>query len=275
MKRRAFTLIELLVVIAIIAILAAILFPVFAKAREKARQTMCLSNGSQQGRAWMMYIGDHSERLIPINTIERGAEGWTGMINPYIKTKNPTDLGVFKCPSSNYQYGYIANAFAMSHPPAYGYSGGLMGRNGKWLITPGSKSYGSIKEVSKNIFAFDTGRQNGRQASKANTLGCFFRGQLDDPTAGDPDPSNEDAFDPDLSITYEGKQARGWYCAPYCLCMLTSNVVAGQVRKGDILGGSHSNGHIVIFCDGHAKYWPHWPANDLVRLPYHIHYGVD
>jgi len=59
--RRAFTLIELLVVIAIIAILAAILFPVFAQARDKARQAACLSNCKQLGLAWVMYAQDYDE----------------------------------------------------------------------------------------------------------------------------------------------------------------------------------------------------------------------
>lgn len=63
--RPGFTLIELLVVIAIIAILAAILFPVFARAREKARQTMCLSNAKQLGLAWLMYAQDYDEMACP------------------------------------------------------------------------------------------------------------------------------------------------------------------------------------------------------------------
>ena len=63
MKRNGFTLIELLVVIAIIAILAAILFPVFAQAREKARQTACLSNMRQLAMAVHMYAADHKDRL--------------------------------------------------------------------------------------------------------------------------------------------------------------------------------------------------------------------
>src|ERR1051326_5471134 len=74
--KRAFTLIELLVVIAIIAILAAILFPVFARAREKARQTACTSNVKQLGLAWMMYVQDYDETFPPNNSPAQANSEW-------------------------------------------------------------------------------------------------------------------------------------------------------------------------------------------------------
>ena len=75
-RRAGFTLIELLVVIAIIAILAAILFPVFAKARENARRTACLSNVKQMGMDWMMYVQDYDEQFPPSNTTAGTSPQW-------------------------------------------------------------------------------------------------------------------------------------------------------------------------------------------------------
>lgn len=106
MQRKGFTLIELLVVIAIIAILAAILFPVFAQAREKARQTSCLSNMKQLGTGIQMYVQDYDENMPPtqggllthplIPTADRILRPEYGLcrITPYIKNS-----GVFLCPS--------------------------------------------------------------------------------------------------------------------------------------------------------------------------------
>lgn len=95
-KQRGFTLIELLVVIAIIAILAAILFPVFAKAREKARQISCLSNEKQLGLGIMQYIQDYDERLPAVWDANRAPEtNWGIEIYSYVKS-----LNVFKCPSN-------------------------------------------------------------------------------------------------------------------------------------------------------------------------------
>lgn len=87
MNRKGFTLIELLVVIAIIAILAAILFPVFAQAREKARQTVCLSNMKQLGTAFSMYASDYDGNF-PAPITNYGAKG--GSIPPTWVTGDPT-----------------------------------------------------------------------------------------------------------------------------------------------------------------------------------------
>jgi prepilin-type N-terminal cleavage/methylation domain-containing protein len=86
-RHRGFTLIELLVVIAIIAILAAILFPVFAQAREKARAITCTSNLKQLGVAWIMYAQDYDETLpMTAAQLPNGSQVfWQAMVEPYIK----------------------------------------------------------------------------------------------------------------------------------------------------------------------------------------------
>src|SRR5580658_6390406 len=101
-NRCGFTLIELLVVIAIIAILAAILFPVFAKAREKARQISCASNEKQIGLGILQYVQDSDEMLPPGNGGSTSDDGgapngsWAQRCTPYIKS-----IGIFKCPSNS------------------------------------------------------------------------------------------------------------------------------------------------------------------------------
>jgi prepilin-type N-terminal cleavage/methylation domain-containing protein/prepilin-type processing-associated H-X9-DG protein len=101
MHRKGFTLIELLVVIAIIAILAAILFPVFAQARAKAKQTSCLSNMKQIGLGLMMYAEDYDQTLpssyyyLNGATSDNGYMHWSGMIMPYVKNEK-----IFVCPEN-------------------------------------------------------------------------------------------------------------------------------------------------------------------------------
>jgi len=139
-RKRGFTLIELLVVIAIISILSAILFPVFARARENARRASCMSNLKQIGLGIMQYTQDYDEKYppnwtattatapvtdksVPAGnfTVEDGSgtprghyQTWMDFIFPYVKS-----VQIFVCPSVQYNASY----------PSYGYSSALGGRN--------------------------------------------------------------------------------------------------------------------------------------------------
>jgi prepilin-type N-terminal cleavage/methylation domain-containing protein/prepilin-type processing-associated H-X9-DG protein len=97
--KRGFTLIELLVVIAIIAILAAILFPVFAKAREKARQTSCLSNIKQLGVSFHMYCQDYDEAF-PLSMQANTNLYYPTTMEAYVKNSQ-----IWRCPSRGVPYG--------------------------------------------------------------------------------------------------------------------------------------------------------------------------
>jgi prepilin-type N-terminal cleavage/methylation domain-containing protein len=165
--KKGFTLIELLVVIAIIAILAAILFPVFAKAREKARQTSCLSNLKQIGLAFQGYIQDYDEKFPmqlvgqgygtgayklaaagepgSIFTVSDGGSGsmpncgfymsWMDLIYPYVKNTQ-----LFRCPSG---VGGVT--------PSYGYNRALASNGG----TAGGIALGTVTTPAQCNLALD------------------------------------------------------------------------------------------------------------------------
>ncbi len=115
MKRRAFTLIELLVVIAIIAILAAVLFPVFATAREKARQTACASNEKQLGLAFLQYAQDYDDTSPCTENWFGSGTGWAWSLYSYIKTN-----AAFRCPDEPAKNGisYCYNANMVDRDPS-------------------------------------------------------------------------------------------------------------------------------------------------------------
>ena len=123
--KKGFTLIELLVVIAIIAILAAILFPVFARAREKARQTSCLNNVKQLALGAHMYFQDYDERLLHYRHEVPGNTSiyWWHMVAPYLKNAQ-----IFQCPSdSDTTYDYGWNYRYLGWPGRGGTSGSAAG----------------------------------------------------------------------------------------------------------------------------------------------------
>jgi prepilin-type N-terminal cleavage/methylation domain-containing protein/prepilin-type processing-associated H-X9-DG protein len=141
---RGFTLIELLVVIAIIAILAAILFPVFAQAREKARQSTCLSNMRQMAMASRMYLTDYDDTVVPCYLYSRhssagtGARGapylqwWTDLLHPYVKNDR-----LWHCPNWSAIYDYGRQTFPEGEGPGLRKLRWSLGCN-NWHYWPGN-----------------------------------------------------------------------------------------------------------------------------------------
>jgi prepilin-type N-terminal cleavage/methylation domain-containing protein/prepilin-type processing-associated H-X9-DG protein len=173
-QSRGFTLIELLVAIAIIAILAAMLFPVFAKARDKARQVSCLSNLRQLGCAVMTYVQDYDEFFPPSGIFQ--APRWDARLMPYVKNQ-----GVYKCP------GHWLNASVSTYA-----ANGLVFAPGNvfrppplWPDTPVAVS--GVVRPAQVLLLFDVNTEATRLIGDANVYPCVRVA-----AKGRPDPGWED-----------------------------------------------------------------------------------
>jgi prepilin-type N-terminal cleavage/methylation domain-containing protein/prepilin-type processing-associated H-X9-DG protein len=221
-RQRAFTLIELLVVIAIIAILAAILMPVFAQAREKARQTSCLSNLKQIGMAITMYVTDNEG--YPVHSSSGSVAPrtrWPDYIQPYTRNER-----VFICPSAPFElfkkpWAHNQNSFF----GGYGYNYQYLGNSRFPFMAPDAM----VQTPSQTVVVSDT-------------FGCSF----------DVGVQNEGNYviDPPLPSRYgsrPGAPYAGFYASDgsaACSGALGCRAVPAERHIGRIMVG---------FADGHAR----------------------
>jgi prepilin-type N-terminal cleavage/methylation domain-containing protein/prepilin-type processing-associated H-X9-DG protein len=224
-RPRGFTLIELLVVIAIIAILAAILFPVFAQAREKARSTACLSNLKQMANAISMYVIDNE--LYPVYSYPTGNTRWHTILQPYVKNE-----GIFVCPSSAYGRFHFRNM-------GYGYNYQYLARDAA-RGGPGASHEAQIEYSAETVAIADSW----------GTGGWAQNPQPWSDTANDCDRYGNHGYtiDPPLLPTPSPPNRFGTSCTPSS--PLPGYPGAGHTR----IATRHSGGANVAFCDGHAKW---------------------
>ncbi|HEY3328567.1 MAG TPA: DUF1559 domain-containing protein [Capsulimonadaceae bacterium] len=241
---RGFTLIELLVVIAIISILAAILFPVFATARAKARQTGCASNLKQLGLAAIQYSQDYDEWLpVGATCISTGCSGlgWAGNLYPYVKTQEvfvcPEDATVPKPSSFNPAWTFpgglktLSYAYNSAIPNLSGYS-----RGGMSLVKYTSPAR-TVMVFEVEGYAWDL----GDELTYNCIHGCSAVGQ------GMDDNGSTYSF---LTGMYSTSGVHGHYATG----VLGGDGAHNWLTSFPDRDGRHVGGSNYLLCDGHVKW---------------------
>jgi len=254
-SRKGFTLIELLVVIAIIAILAAILFPVFAQAREKARGASCLSNVKQMTLGWVMYSQDYDETFPQWKWDQSYSGGsvtpnnatslWCNAIYPYIK-----NVQVFHCPS---------DARGITAQDSFGgwfnFDNTLIGFPDpmrKALMSYGTSEPMTYLDGKQALAAMDKPAETFLVADMITPLSGW--GGWDDWVAA----ANANAPDSDPRL-HDILMRMAYPKGPACLSGFGGDFYSGTIRTDQINSAwdscaRHTNGNSIGFADGHAKW---------------------
>ncbi len=248
-KSKGFTLIELLVVIAIIAILAAILFPVFQKVRENARRTACLSNEKQIGLGVIQYSQDYDEYLINGTNGYGGGSGWAGQLYPYVKS---TD--VFHCPDDS------SPVLAGSHPSSYSLNSNFayyMAATTGCLGVHGAYTLSQLNAPAKTVMIFEVGGSGNYNVATEINLSTDTPAGTRDNCGGSPSGNG-------TGNQYGGGPLNGYTATGVPLVMATGYTPGALALVKSINGGTfvpnmgvdpgRHNGSNYMFADGHAKY---------------------
>jgi len=254
MKKLGFTLIELLVVIAIIAILAAILFPVFAQAREKARAITCVSNEKQMGLAILQYVQDYDEKFCAANYLIGPTETrWYNMVGPYVKNGNTLGTGSVNAGKYDGSGGiWHCPSFPSQQSANYGVSDHLfvptLGSQDGALFAP-TLNTAVLQTPGDTIMVLEKGQDDAGKPAPGSSWPFFvaWEGWWTD-TVGNPPGSKHTGVD--YSVT-----PQGWFTSD-CDAAMDATKGVGQDDWGTC--GLHPryrhNGTTsALFCDGHVK----------------------